>query len=368
MAYTTIDDPTQYVNTVIWTGDIQDSDGTGHDQAVTGVGFQPDWIWHKCRSHANQHIIVDSVRGTGGSPTQMLGLNSAATAGDVNSNTNGWIESIDSDGYTVTSGSDSSGKSNNAGANGRTYVAWNWLAGGSASSNSDGDITSSVSANTTSGFSIVSYTGTGSNATIGHGLGSAPKFIIVKNRDDGTKNWVTQITALGNNYLELNKTNATFSGSSYFNNTAPTSSVFTVGTVGSTNASSDNFIAYCFSEVKGYSKIGSYTGNGNTNGTFVYTGFRPAWILLKDYTSSSGYNWIILDNKRDPSNSLDRRLQPSTGFAEYTDVSDFCDFTSNGFKWRGSQANWNASGVGYIYLAFAESPFVNSNGIPTNAR
>ena len=345
MAYTTIDDPTQYFNTVLYTGDGNDG------RTVTGVGFQPDWVWLKGRSEAEHHTLNDVVRGAN---KQIYSHLSYSEATDTDR-----LQSFDSDGFTL-------GTDVIVNKNSETFVSWNWLAGGSASSNSNGDITSSVSANTTSGFSIVSYTGTGSNATIGHGLGSAPKFIIVKNRDDGSKNWVTQITALGNNYLELNNTNATFSGSSYFNNTAPTSSVFTVGTVGSTNASSDNFIAYCFSEVKGYSKIGSYTGNGNANGTFIYTGFRPAWILLKQ-SSTSGAGWRIHDNKRGISgNPEDETLYASANNAESTgrDV----DFLSNGFKLRTNSGDGNSSGSTYIYAAFAESPFVNSNGIPTNAR
>ena len=186
MAYTTIDDPAQYFNTVLFTGDIQDSDGTGHDQAITGVGFQPDWVWHKCRSHANQHMIVDSARGTGGSPTQMLTISSQDANAEFNSNTNGIVESLDSDGFTVTSGNDSSSKSNNAGANGRTYVDWCWKAetafSHDASATGVGTLDSAGRINTTAGFAVLTTTGTGSAATIGHGLGKAPKLIWVKNR------------------------------------------------------------------------------------------------------------------------------------------------------------------------------------------
>jgi len=368
MAYTTIDDPTKHFNTVIWTGDIQDSDGTGHDQAVTGVGFQPDWIWHKCRSHANQHIIVDSVRGTGGSPTQMLGLNSAATAGNVNSNTNGWIESIDSDGYTVTSGSDSSGKSNNAGANGRTYVAWNWLAGGSASSNSDGSITSSVSANQTAGFSILTFTGTQSVGTVGHGLGSKPAWILLKNTADSSDAWYNYHEGLASDpetdYIILNTDAAKVDYNTPWNDTAPTSSVFTVGADGGTNESGSTMVAYCFAEKKGFSKFGQYSGNGSTDGTFVYTGFKPAFLIMK--ASSATGNWFIFDSKRDGFNHQNDYLKANSSDAEV--ANERVDLLSNGFKFRTSNSGWNGSGATYIYMAFAESPFVNSNGIPNNAR
>ena len=186
MAYTTVDDPAQSFNTVLYTGDIVDGDGTYHDQAITGMGFQPNWLWHKGRSHARQHIWADSVRGTGGSPTQMLGLSPQDNGAETNSNTNGWVESLDSDGFTVTSGGDSSSRSNNAGANTNTYVAWGWKSETSfsndASSTSVGTIDSSGSINTTAGQSIISWTGTGSAATIAHGLSAVPRMIIVKNR------------------------------------------------------------------------------------------------------------------------------------------------------------------------------------------
>tara|TARA_R100001591_G_scaffold6539_1_gene12814 strand:- start:36 stop:1082 length:1047 start_codon:yes stop_codon:yes gene_type:complete len=348
MAYTDIDNPELYFQTKLYTGN-------GGTQSITLDGsknMQPDWTWIKKRNGAADSSLMDSVRGVRKS------LRSNSTAADYTESSG--FSSFDSNGFSFDGTA-----YNHVNRSSDTFVAWNWLAGGSASSNSNGDITSSVSANTTAGFSIVSYTGTGSNATIGHGLGSAPKFIIVKNRDDGSKNWVTQITALGNNYLELNKTNATFSGSTYFNNTAPTPSVFTVGTVGSTNASSDNFIAYCFSEVKGYSKIGSYTGGSDP---FVYLGFKPAWIMFKN--SSASENWRIIDNKRDTDNPAAQHLYPNLANAEGsgTSYNDFVDFLSNGFKIRSGSGEIDGSGNTIIFMAFAESPFVNSNGIPNNAR
>jgi len=364
MAYTTIDDPAQYFNTVLFTGDIVDGDGTGHDQAVTGVGFQPDWIWHKCRSHANQHIIVDSVRGTGGSPTQMLGLNSAASGAEVNSNTNGWIESIDSDGYTVTSGNDSSSKSNNAGANGRTYVAWNWLAGGSASSDTNGSINSSVSVNTTAGFSICSWTHDGGNSTIGHGLGAVPEVIITKERN-ASGSWNSYFASVGNAHrMVLQGTNAKIS-SSIWNSTTPTSTVFSMN-----DSISSTMIAYCFTEKKGYSKFGSYTGNGNANGAFAYTGFRPAWLMIKRFDDTS--DWSIYDIKRenfndgDPQYEFDLQIEANDGAAEGSDGQ--LGIYSNGFKFKSTDSFTNASDGEYLFMAFAEDPFVNSNGVPTNAR
>ena len=346
MAYTTIDDPTSFFNTVLYTGN-----GTT-DHAITGVGFQPDWTWLKKRNNADDNILSDVVRGA----TKYLISNSTAVEGTYAEG----FKSFDSDGFTL-------GNANNTNQNTHTFVAWNWKAGGSASSNSNGDITSSVSANTTSGFSIVSYTGTGSVATIGHGLGVAPKLIIVKTRSYSSQAWPVDVRAV-DGILYLNETGAkgSYGNSSPFPTTAPTASVFSVGSPENTNASSATYIAYCFSEVKGYSKIGSYTGNGNANGTFVYTGFRPAWILLKQ-SSTSGAGWRIHDTKRGISgNPEDETLYASANNAESTgrDV----DFLSNGFKLRTDSGDGNSSGATYIYLAFAESPFVNSNGIPTNAR
>ena len=346
MAYTTIDDPTSFFNTVLYTGN-----GTT-DHAITGVGFQPDWTWLKKRNNADDNILQDVVR----TPTKYLISNSTAVEGTYAEG----FKSFDSDGFTL-------GNANNTNQNTHTFVAWNWKAGGSASSNSNGDITSSVSANTTSGFSIVSYTGTGSVATIGHGLGVAPKLIIVKTRSYSSQAWPVDVRAV-DGILYLNETGAkgSYGNSSPFPTTAPTASVFSVGSPENTNASSATYIAYCFAEVKGYSKIGSYTGNGNANGTFVYTGFRPAWILLKQ-SSTSGAGWRIHDTKRGISgNPEDETLYASASNAESTgrDV----DFLSNGFKLRTDSGDGNSSGATYIYLAFAESPFVNSNGIPNNAR
>ena len=361
MAYTTIDKPTDYFNTVLYTGDLQDSDGTGHTQSITGVGFTPDWVWHKGRSNARTHILVDSVRGL----TNYNWLITNSNSSEITANTNGAIKSIDSDGITLENGTDSSSKSNNAGKNGETWVFWNWKAGGTASSNTDGSITSSVSANTTAGFSIVSYTGTGSNATVGHGLGAVPQMIIVKNRDGGTDNWAVYHKELGKDkWLKLNTTDASATDTIMWNDTTPTSSVFSVGTYTNSNGNTNGMIAYCFAEKKGYSKFGSYTGNGNADGTFIYTGFKPAFILIK---ANRAEDWALFDNKRDTFNVADHYIAASAGSAENSNL-DTMDILSNGFKIRTTGAYVNFSGTENYYMAFAEAPFVTSTGIPTPAR
>ena len=346
MAYTTIDKPTDYFNTVLFTGN-------GGSQTITGVGFQADFIWFKERSSAGEHKLNNSVLGTNNY------LISNSTSGD--DTTGSGIQSYNSDGYAISNAS-------NINDSGETYVTWNWLAGGStASSNSNGSITSSVSANTTAGFSIVSYTGTGSNATVGHGLGSAPDMYIIKRRS-ATEHW--QVYHSGNtsapqtDYLQLSTTEATVDDVVRWNDTAPTSSVFSLGTHASVNGSSDTYIAYCFHNVKGYLKCGSYKGNGNANdGTFVYTGFAPAWVMIKRTDSTS--QWCIIDNKRPGYNIAVNTLFANLSDQEATDLG--VNLLSNGFK-EDTTNNLGASGGTYIYMAFAESPFVNSNGVPNNAK
>ena len=350
MAYTTIDDPTIYFNTIIYTGD-------GTSKTITGVGFQPDWVWGKGRNSDSAHLLTDSVRGA----TKTIYSN--ATSAEVTSSTAS-LTGFTSDGYTVNSAS-------NYNVSSRTQVNWNWKAGGSASSNSNGNITSSVSANTTAGFSIVSYTGSGTNndtGTIGHGLGTGPNFIIIKDRSN-TSGWLVSSTALGwNNRLRLEGTNVSAAGTYAFgvSGVTPSSSTFTVSASSGddhTNVSGDNYIAYCFAEKKGFSKFGQYEGNNNADGTFVYTGFKPAFVLIKDIDATN--NWGIVDNKRGPVNEISAMLNPNVSGTE--GANNEVDFTAQGFKWRSSDGNSNASDT-YIYAAFAESPFVNSNGVPNNAR
>jgi len=339
-----INKPSDYFNTVTYTG----TGATGNSQTV---GFQPDWIWFKNRSVGDSHALFDSVRGR----TKIL--LSDGTNADLTGTTD--LESFDANGFTV--GVPNSVSSPNR--SGSSIVAWNWLAGGTASSNTDGSITSSVSANTTSGFSIVSYTGTGANATVGHGLGSALDFIIVKKRN-GATSWCTTGTANGwNKSLFLDTTDS--SGSyTFWQSTAPTSSVFSIDGSSAVNGSSDTFIAYCFAEKKGYSKFGSYTGNGSADGTFVYTGFKPAFVMVK--ITSTTNNWVIRDNKRPNFNPNNNALYPDLTAVEGTADGEI-DLLSNGFKMRTSGGNINGSGT-LIYMAFAQNPLVTSGGTPATAR
>ena len=343
MAYTTIDDPTQHYNTIVYTG-------SGSSTSYT-VGFQPDWVWVKKRdTETSNNILVDSVRTT--SKTLISDVTDAELT-----ETN--ITSFDSNGFSAAS----SGATNQSG---HGYVAWNWKAGGSASSNSDGSVTTSVSANTTAGFSIVSYTGTGSVATFGHGLGAKPNLMIQKKRS-GAAAWTVYYDKVDANpshkYLYLNSTAALADYADHFNDTEPTSSVFTLGTDTSVNGSSATNIMYCFTEKQGYSKFGTYKGNGNADGTFIYTGFLPAWIMVKPIDATQ--NWQIHDLKRLGYNITNKNLSSNSTAVEAE--NDFMDIVSNGFKIRRADV-LNVSGDDYIYWAFAESPFVNSNGIPNNAR
>jgi len=343
MAYTTINKSTDYFNTKLYTGNA----GT---QAVTGVGFQPDMCWFKVRNNTDTHAIFDAVRGA---TKRIIPDNTTAEGTQSNG-----ITSFDSDGFT-------SGGANITNGSGRNYASWNWLGANGTASNTDGSITSTVSANTTSGFSIVSYTGTGSNATVGHGLSSAPSIVLIKNRSASGKSWIMANKNIGfGNGIYLNLSDASASEGSAFNSTAPTTSVFTVGTTSLVNDSGNTYIAYCFAEKQGYSKFGSYTGNGNADGTFVYTGFKPAFVLQK--CTSTSTDWTLADNKRPGYNETNKRLVPNESASEAT--NNAIDFLSNGFKCRQDQANANGSGETYIYMAFAESPFVTSTGIPTTAR
>ncbi len=342
MAYTTINKGTDYFNTKLYTGNSSTN-------AITGVGFQPDWVWIKARGATTDHVLYDAVRGV----TKNLHSNTT----DVEDTQTDGLTAFGTDGFTV--GADS--KSN---ANSGTFASWNWKASGSGSSNSDGSITSTVSANTTSGFSICQWTGSGANATIGHGLGAVPKMYIVKNVS-ATNDWNVYHHKTGNEYrLFLNTTAAREDNASAWNDTSPTSSVFSVGTNTNVNQSGSTMIAYVFTEKKGYSKFGSYTGNGNANGAFIYTGFKPALVIVK--RSSDVEDWKMFDNKRPGYNLTNLRLKPNGNESEAS--SGGFDFTSNGFKARSTDAAENASGSTYIYMAFAEEPLVGSNNTPATAR
>jgi len=323
--------------------------GNGSTQTITNAAsFKPDFVWVKSRSAAFEHELFDSVRGV----YKYLSSNSTA-AEDTNTGT---LTAFNSNGFTVDSGA-----YNNA--SGQTYVGWQWQAGqGTTSSNTSGSITSTVSVNASAGFSVVTYTGTGSAATVGHGLGVAPKFIIAKKRSS-TGNWQVYAGAISNmssGYIILNGTSAfQTDASTIWNNTAPTSSVFTLGSDTDINANGATNVAYCWAEVAGFSKFGSYVGNGSTDGTFVYTGFRPKFIMVK-CSSNGSTNWFILDTARDTYNLAGQSLEPNLSNAEYTPASSGYpgDILSNGFKWRDSSNNANNyNGYTYIYAAFAEYPF-----------
>ena len=358
MAYTTIKKPSDYFNTKLYTGN-------GSTQSITGVGFQPDMTWIKSRTTGgggnNNHCINDVVRAKGSFGYPMIHPNLTASEYDPTSG-NEVITDFQSDGFDL-------GGNENSNYNTATYASWNWLANGTGVSNTDGSITSTVSANTTSGFSIVSYSGNGTNgATVGHGLGVAPKTVIVKARTTGnTQNWfVNYPFGTGDGYIMLNSTNAgDGANSSVWNSTTPNSSTVTLGTTSGVNDASYDYIMYCFADVKGFSKFGSYVGNGNSDGTFVYTGFKPAFVLLKNY-SAAGDSWQLHDNKRLGYNVDNNILFPNTSATEST--ADVIDILSNGFKLRTTASGWNSSGGSYIYMCFAENPFVTSTSIPCTAR
>jgi hypothetical protein len=343
MAYTDIDKSDEYFNTKLYTGN-------GGTQSITGLDFQPDWVWLKDRDNANSHKLYDGVRGT----TKFLSSEDTTLEG---TQANG-LTSFDSDGFTLGS---YAGTNGSGGGSGPSFVSWNWLASNTTASNTSGSITSTVSASTTSGFSIVGYTGTGANATVGHGLGVKPDMIINKTRDSTAQMWSVYHSSRGaTKHLGLDRTNAEDTGSAYYQDTEPTSSVFSVGSEAATNYSSAALIAYCFAEKKGFSKFGSYTGNGSADGTFVYTGFKPAFLIVKRYDSTN--NWYMYNNKVNPFNETDRPLKADTSETEATIFGgNELDFLSNGFKLRDTINGANGSGGSYIYMAFAENPFVTSH-------
>ena len=334
MAYTTINKSGDYFNTKLYTG-------TGSSNALTGVGFQPDWVWIKCRDDSHNHQVFDSVRGV--HKRMRTDTDGAETTSSES------LKTFDSDGFTL-------GTQTNVNQSSGTFASWNWKANGAGSANTDGTISSTVSANTTSGFSIVKWTGTGSSGTIGHGLGVAPKVVIVK-RYSASADWVYYTSTIDGSmdYLYLNLTNAKVDSG----NPVPTSSVFQ-----KSDTNGETQIAYCFAEKTGYSKFGSYVGNNNTDGTFVYTGFKPAFIIVKP--TSGVEHWTMYDNKRIGYNPTNYQLYPNLSSTEAT-LSEL-DIVSNGFKIRSQTGRLNSSGVTMIYMAIAEAPLVGTNNVPCTAR
>jgi hypothetical protein len=334
--------PQDHFNTVLWTA-------TNAYHEIRGVGFKPDFVWGKKRSSADSHVLVDAVRGS----TKELASNSTAAE---YTNSNGVSAFVDDGFNLVGTGSGSGVWNGNAGA---THVAWNWKANGSGVSNTDGSITSTVSANTDAGFSIVSWTYSTSNSTVGHGLDQAPEMWILRSRD-AVLDWLSWHENLGSAssgyYLKLNGTNAVASSGSVWGGVNPTSTTFGQGSGLAYNG--DEMIAYCFHSVEGFSKFGSYTGNGSSDGPFVYTGFRPAFVMVKS-ASSSGYDWWITDAERNTYNVINYGLRANSSAVEVSDVG--MNYMSNGFKYFNDIGAPNRNGVTYIYMAFAENPFKYAN-------
>ena len=360
MAYTTIDDPSKYFQIATWTG-------SASTDTITFGGnsdLQLDLLWSKCRSNGHSHALMDTSRVTSGDYLPLF-----ADTTDVEQTTyDSELQSILSDGFTV-------GTQPHAGGDGKTYVGYGWKANGGSTTTNDasatsvGTIDSVYQANTTAGFSIVTYSGSGSAGTIAHGLGVTPNWVMIKNRGSSTRGWIVYHDKSHGtpeeNFTLLN-TNAAVADLDRMNDTAPTSTVFSVSDDTHVNNGSDTYVAYCFANVQGYSKFGSYKGNNNANGPFVYTGFKPAWLLIKN-VSSAGNSWVLLDNKRQGFNVENDFLFPNATDAESANLSNHgFDFLSNGFKNRGT--GQNDDGDTFVYMAFAEHPFVSSKGVPATAR
>ena len=368
MSYTTIDDPSAHFQTLTYTGNAS------YPRNLTNDGnsdLKPDFIWLKNRGYnGTDHVLTNSSVGfdAPNSPSAGGQMASNSSGGEnVPNATYGYISAHLTDGFTAQTGG-----TNGDTVNWNTYefVAWQWkAAGGTTASNSDGSITSTVQANTTAGFSIITYTGTGGAETFGHGLGVAPDMWIIKRRN-GTGSWAvgfndSNILGGTSKYLILQGSGATSTYSNFWGTSPASSTVMRIAGDATIGGSSNTYVAYAWAQKQGYSKFGTYTGNGNANGTFVYTGFKPACVITKE-TSGSGGNWRIFDNKRAGYNDDNYRLTPNENSAEST--STHLDLYSNGFKFRNTGTSYNGSGDSYIYMAWAENPFVTSTGIPTTAR
>ena len=346
MAYTDIDDPSAYFQVALHS--------SANAATVTNDGnsdLQPDLIWSKARGATHNHGLYDSTRGV----TKFLSTNN--TSAETTASSGFDLTSFNTDGFSTGN------NQYNTICGGTTYVAWQWKAnGGTTATNTDGTLNSVAQANQDAGFSIITWTGAGGVRTVGHGLGVAPDMVICKNRSISSQ-WLIWHKSLGVGQNLLFLTNA--AGGGNLVTATPTSTVFQIG---SSAEVSNDCVAYCFAEKQGYSKFGKYVGNGNSNGPFVYTGFKPAFVMIKP--NVAGRNWQIIDNSRDPHNAMDRWLQPNLSASEFdgSTASVYMDFLSNGFKLRTDNVSWNQNAQTIIYMAFAENPFVTSTGIPTTAR
>ena len=352
-----IDNPELYFQTKLFTGN-------GGTQSITLDGsenMQPDFIWAKSRGENRHFYLADVIRGV------KSRLRCDNNDEEYTANSTSGFDSFDSDGFTLEEDSSSLGLNESS----HNMVSWNWKGGGSASANSDGSTASSVSANTTAGFSVVSYTGAGAT-TYGHGLGATPNVIIIKKRtsDSGNNNWFVYhdkvITAGGSNksFLTLNETGATTANGSATTFTSVSSTTFGVGTDDIISESSHTFIAYCFAEKKGYSKFGKYVGNNDNDGPYVFTGFKPAFVIIK--RTDSADDWKMVTKKIEVSNPMNQSVKANTTAAEAAEGDHAMDLLSNGFKFRENNAAFNAAGT-YVYMAWAQEPFVTSEGLPTTA-
>ena len=352
MAYTTINKSTDYFNTKIYTGNGSDN------HAITGVGFQPDWVWLKNRATSNSHYLQDALRGA------TKNLKSDAT--DAEETRADSLKSFDSDGFTL-------GTETAINGNGNNLVSWNWKAGTTGSGSTTGAGTAKTynySVNTTAGFSIVKYVGNGTaGQQIPHHLGAVPHFIMLKPLDR-SDNWRIYHKGIDDSapedyFLKINSNAARVDNSDVWNDTAPTSTYFTIGSNAGVGANDEEFIAYCFTEKNGYSKFNRYTANGNSDGTFVYTGLKPAIVHTKVIAAAD--NWALWDNKRGSYNVIKPMLRGDAAQAESNNGSYKVDFLSNGFKWRSNDSKINGDGTSYIYVAFGQS-VVGSNNTPTTAK
>ena len=340
-----IADPGKYFKSVLWTGDDSNS------MKITGIGFKPDLVWVKKRTGGSQnHTLYDSVRGA--DKRLMPNVTNAE------SSVTDYMRSFDNDGFSI-------GGNNFVNDVGQNYVAWCWKAGGAAVSNTDGSITSQVSANQDAGFSIVSYTGTGASGTIGHGLSNEPEFVIIKDIDDGSYNWVTYHKDYTNSQY-IQKINLDDEEQDAGGTYALTRGSSTLGVLGglAINTSGNRYISYCWHSVEGFSKIGSYEGNGNADGPFVYCGFKPAWVMVKNIDDTGGRDWGTQDSSRKSTNPCDKHLKANSTEVENSGLADSTfqiDMLSNGFKVRNNTGIWNNSGETIIFMAFAESPFQTAN-------